>query len=92
MNTVVTKEFTVENELGLHARPSASFVRIANEFKAHIEVTNEAGDSVNGKSILGLMCLSANKGTRLTVSAKGSDAEDAVFALGKLFKDKFGEM
>lgn len=92
MNTVVTRQFTVENELGLHARPSASFVKKANEFQSQITVENESGESVNGKSIIGLMCLSANKGSRLTISAKGKDAEQAVFALGCLFKNKFGEV
>lgn len=88
----VIKEFTVDNEHGLHARPSASFVKKANEFKSHIEVITVDGEVVNGKSIIGLMCLSAGKGTKLKVRATGEDAKDAVYALGNLFKMKFGEV
>lgn len=88
----VIKEFTIENEHGLHARPSASFVKKANEFQSHIEVITVNGDIVNGKSILGLMCLSACKGTKLKIQAVGDDAKEAVYALGNLFKTKFGEV
>ena len=92
MKSTVTKQFTVENENGLHARPSASFVKKANEFQSTIEVIKEDENmTVNGKSILGLLCLGAGKGTTLTVKAEGDDAEEAVYALGSLFKNKFGE-
>jgi len=85
----VIKEFIVENENGLHARPSASFVKIANEFQSHIEIINENGDFANGKSILGIMCLCASNGDKLKVIAEGHDANDAIFALENLFKNKF---
>jgi len=87
----VSNEFIVENENGLHARPSASFVKKANEFQSYIKVVNENGEIADGKSILGLMCLVAGPGSKLVVSAEGDDAEEAVFALGTLFKNKFGE-
>ena len=88
----VTKLFIIENENGLHARPSASFVRKATEFQSQIEVYKEGCDEhVNGKSVLGLITLSASKGTKLWVSAEGADAEEAIFALEYLFNNKFGE-
>lgn len=87
----VTQEFIVENELGLHARPSSSLVKKASEFQSHIEIATEDGEVVDGKSILGLMLLGAGKGTKLKVTAEGDDATEAIYALGSLFKDKFGE-
>jgi phosphocarrier protein HPr len=87
----VTEEFVIENENGLHARPSASFVKQASMFESHIEVINEEGEVVNGKSIMGLMCLAAGPGTKLKVMADGKDAKQAIYALKNLFKTKFGE-
>lgn len=87
----VTQKFIVENELGLHARPSSSIVKKANEFQSHIEVSTENGEVVDGKSILGIMLLGASKGTELIITAEGTDAEEALYALSGLFKDKFGE-
>lgn len=92
MNTKVTKEFIIENEHGLHARPSASFVKKANEYQSRIEIAlDNENKIINGKSIMELMCLSAEKGTKLTVTAEGVDAEDAIYALSSLFENKFGE-
>jgi phosphocarrier protein HPr len=91
MNTKVTQEFIVENENGLHARPSASLVKKANEFQSHIELCTEDGDPVNGKSIMGIMCMAASQGTKVKVTAEGNDANEAIYALGALFKTKFGE-
>lgn len=90
MNTV-TQEFIVENELGLHARPSSSLVKKANGFQSQISIATEDGEVIDGKSILGLMLLGAGKGTKLKITAEGDDATEAIYALGGLFKDKFGE-
>ena len=87
----VTQEFIVENELGLHARPSSSLVKKVNEFQSHIEISTEDGEVVDGKSILGLMLLGAAKGTKLKITAEGNDATEAIYALDTLFKNKFGE-
>lgn len=87
----VTQEFIVENESGLHARPSSSLVKKANEFQSHIEVSTEDGSAVDCKSMLGLMLLGAGKGTKLKITAEGDDATAAIYALGSLFKNKFGE-
>lgn len=87
----VTQEFLVENKNGLHARPSASFVKKANEFQSCIRVMNKNGEVVDGKSIIGLLLLEADFGSKIVVTAEGKDAEKAIYALGILFKNKFGE-
>ena len=83
-------DVTVENLLGLHARPAAMLVRQAMGFQAEIFLEKD-GDKVNAKSIMGIMGFAACKGTIIKIIADGSDADQAVDALAKLFKDKFGE-
>ena len=82
--------FTVHAELGLHARPAGVFVMIAKRFSAQIEVAREGSsdDWVDGRSILSLLSLAASRGTRLRVRADGSDAADAVEALGALLEGR----
>lgn len=84
------KELVVLNKLGLHARPAAMFVRIANRFSCEISVEKD-GEEVNGKSIMGLMMLAAGCGSHLTVSASGEDAEKALQEIEDLVKRKFDE-
>jgi phosphocarrier protein len=86
----VQKEVTVLNRLGLHARPAAMFVRIANKHRADIWVEKD-GEQVNGKSIMGLMMLAAGQGTRLTLSAEGVDGEKALQELELLIERRFDE-
>jgi len=83
-------EVEIRNKLGLHARPAAMFVRIANQFSSDILVEKD-GEEVNGKSIMGLMMLAAGCGSILKVSADGSDAENALEALKELIERKFDE-
>ena len=83
-------ELVVSNKLGLHARPAAMFVKVSNQHKADIWVEKD-GEEVNGKSIMGLMMLAAGQGSRLTVSAEGEDASEAVEALRKLLEGQFNE-
>jgi phosphocarrier protein len=85
-----SKEFVILNELGIHARPASKFASTANRFKSDITVEKD-GETVNGKSILGLMMLAAGKGTAIKITAKGADAEAAVQALEELIKHKFNE-
>ena len=80
----------VQNQLGLHARPASMFVKMATRFKSEILVVKE-GEEINGKSIMGLMMLAASHGTTLTVTAKGSDATDAVNELEDLVNRNFEE-
>jgi len=86
----LTKELTVVNKLGIHARPAAMFVKTASRFSCEIMVEKD-GETVNGKSIMGLMMLAAGPGSRLTVHANGSDAENAVSELEALLQRKFDE-
>ena len=83
-------ELVIENQSGLHARPAAEFVKIANNFSAEITVTKD-GDSVNGKSIMGLMTLAAARGTKLVIQVEGDDAAAAVDAIQSLAEDNFNE-
>lgn len=81
----------IKNDEGLHARPAASFVKLASTFDADIAVSS-GDESVNGKSILGVMILAAEKGRKLRVTATGADASDALKALKYLVEvEKFGE-
>jgi phosphocarrier protein len=85
-----SKEITVINKLGIHARPAAMFVKIANKFDSHITVEKD-GEQVNGKSIMGLMMLAAGQGSKLTITTEGADAEVALRELEQLFLKKFDE-
>ena len=86
----VTKELTIVNKLGIHARPAALFVKTANRFACNILVSKD-GEEVNGKSIMGLMMLAAGPGSKLLVHASGPDAAKALAELESLIKRKFGE-
>src|SRR5258707_6017396 len=86
----VKREVTIVNKLGLHARPAAMFVRIANKHRAEIWVEKD-GEQVNGKSIMGLMMLAAGQGSKLMISAEGFDAEQAVKELELLVERRFDE-
>jgi len=79
----VEKAIIIKNKQGLHARPAALFVQIANKFACDIVVT-KGKQKVNGKSIMGIMMLEASAGTKITVIAKGDDAEKAVVELEAL--------
>ena len=78
-----TKELTVVNKLGIHARPAAMFVKTANRFECDIFIEKD-GERVNGKSIMGLMMLAAGPGSRLIITAEGQDAARAVVELEAL--------
>jgi phosphocarrier protein HPr len=86
----LTKELTVMNKLGIHARPAALFVKTANQYECEVFVEKD-GERVNGKSIMGLMMLAAGPGSHLTVHAEGKDAVRAVGDLEDLVKRKFYE-
>ena len=81
---------TIDNTLGLHARPAALFVQTANKYDCEIKVGKD-GNVVNGKSIMGLMMLAAAQGNEITIEASGKDADKALQELVQLVKNKFGE-
>ena len=85
-----TQEVTINNEVGLHARPATYFIRKANEFKSGIWVEKE-DRRVNAKSLVGVLSLGIVKGTPITLIADGGDEKEAVTALVDLVKDNFGE-
>jgi phosphocarrier protein HPr len=86
----MSRDFMVHNKLGIHARPAAMFVKTANRFHCEIFVEKD-GEKVNGKSIMGLMMLAAGPGSKLTVSAHGHDASQALAELEMLIERKFDE-
>src|SRR5438445_3381031 len=88
--SIMTKHFLVANKLGIHARPAAAFVKIANRFRCDIFVEKD-GEKVNGKSIMGLMMLAAGPGSKLIVHAQGQDASQALAEIATLIENKFDE-
>src|SRR6266849_2821038 len=88
--SIMTRDFMVSNKLGIHARPAAMFVKIANRYSCEIFVEKD-GEKVNGKSIMGLMMLAAGPGSKLTIHVHGHDASQALAELELLIKRKFDE-
>ncbi len=89
---IVRKELIVKNKQGLHARPAAMFVQIANKFDCSITVKRN-DEEVNGKSIMGILMLGAEKGSSIIIEAEGNDAESAILELEKLLnseEEKYG--
>jgi phosphocarrier protein HPr len=86
----ITKELTILNRLGLHARPSAMFVKVCNRHKAEIWVEKD-GEQVNGKSIMGLMMLAAGQGSKLRITCEGNDAEKALQDIEEVIERRFDE-
>ncbi|MBW2464007.1 MAG: HPr family phosphocarrier protein [Deltaproteobacteria bacterium] len=82
--------FEIVNQLGLHARAAARLVQIAATFDAEVELEKD-GQTVNAKSIMGVLLLCGQRGTKVTVIGVGPDGEAAVAAIGRLIADRFGE-
>ena len=80
----------IVNKLGLHARAAARFVETASAFDSDIEISS-GENTVNGKSIMGLMMLAAARGSSVELTVRGRDEENALMALVKLVEDRFGE-
>ena len=88
--TTCSLDVEVPNRLGMHARPCAEFVKLAGGFSSSIRVRKERL-AVNGKSIMGVLMLAAEKGSALTITADGEDAAVAVKELARLVRGGFGE-
>ncbi len=86
MNETVEREFAINSELGLHARPAGQFVSLASRFKSEISV-GRGDEWVDGRSVLSLLSLAAARGSALRIRATGPDAAEAVEALGKLVEN-----
>ena len=88
--TTQKRVLTVENKMGIHARPAAMIVRVANKYDAEVYVERD-GELVNGKSIMGLMMLAAGQGSKLKFIASGSGAGQLLDEMDALFKSQFNE-
>lgn len=89
-SSYIEREFFIKNELGLHARAAALFVKTASRFKSRITVRRDNYE-VNGKSIMGILTLAAAKGMKIVVRVEGEDAEDAMESIGNLIENNFYE-
>ena len=87
---MVSRDVTINNRVGLHARPATFFIQKANSYKCSIWVEKE-DCRVNAKSLLGVLSLGIVKGTTITLIADGSDEAAAVEGLIKLIDDEFAE-
>jgi len=88
--TEVSEEVMVVNALGMHARPAAALVQTTLRFESEVHI-HFRGNTVNGKSIMGLLTLGAARGSRLQVTCSGPDAEEAMAAVRQMFASGFGE-
>ena len=87
---MISREFVINNSLGLHARPSAQLTQVAGRYTSEIFIA-KLGRRVNAKSIMGVMMLAAGPGSTVTVDADGPDEQQAVAAIGALIDSGFGE-
>ena len=87
---MTSRDVTVVNRLGMHARAAAKFVHLATRFASHVRVTRDARQ-MDGKSIMGILLLAAACGSTITISADGTDEMAAVDALAALVQSGFGE-
>ncbi|HEY0035978.1 MAG TPA: HPr family phosphocarrier protein [Longimicrobium sp.] len=83
-------EVTIVNKYGLHARPAAEFVKLANRYRSEVWIGKDDVE-VSGKSIMGVMMLAAECGSSVRIRAAGDDAREAVDALAALVNGRFGE-
>ena len=90
MHEQLSRTVVVRGRAGLHARPADLFVKLANRYQAQVEI-QKGHERVDGKSILNLLTLAAEKGCPLIILATGPDAADALQALVELFESNFGE-
>jgi phosphocarrier protein len=87
---MIEKKLIIKNRTGLHARPAAVFVEIADRFEADINLTFD-GVTVNAKSIIGVLSLGIGKDDEITLSIDGADEEEAMDALVEIIENQFGE-
>jgi phosphocarrier protein len=88
---MVEQIVVIKNRAGLHTRPAAGLVKLAAQFKAEIFLERD-GFVINAKSIIGVMTLAAEQGSKLTLQVKGVDEADALKKIAEYFESGFGEM
>jgi phosphocarrier protein len=87
---MIQREVSIKNRAGLHTRPAASLVKLAAKFKAEFFIEKD-GMEINGKSIIGVMTLAAEQGSKLVVRFTGEDENEACLAIVDLFERGFDE-
>ncbi len=87
---MIEQEVTIRNRAGLHTRPAASIVKLAAKFRSDFFIEKD-DFQINGKSIIGVMTLAAEQGSKLLIRFNGPDEEEAYHAMIKLFDSGFGE-
>lgn len=87
---MVEKVYTVNNRLGLHARPASLFVKTTSRFQSSVKIVKD-GQEIDGKSIMGLLMLAAGPGTLLKIVADGPDEGDVLKSLDDLFDRRFDD-
>ena len=90
MSTVAEGEYDILNALGLHARAAAQLVKIANRYKSEVSMECE-GQTVNAKSIMGVLMLAAGQGMKVKIRCSGEDAPQCLEELRQLIANRFGE-
>ena len=85
------KKLTLTNKLGLHLRAASKLSDLATTFQCNISISNEDGNKINAKSVLGITLLAAAFGSSVYIEASGKDEKEAINEIEKLFNSKFGE-
>ena len=88
---MITQELELKNKLGLHLRAASKLSDVASSFKSNILLSNDNGQKIDAKSVLGITLLAAAYGSKIVVSAEGYDEKKAMIAIEDLFEKKFGE-
>jgi phosphocarrier protein len=89
-NLMIEREVTIKNRAGLHTRPAAAIVKMAAKFQSEFFILKD-GFEINGKSIIGVMTLAAEQGSKLTLRFEGEDEQEAEQAIAGLFERGFDE-
>lgn len=90
MSDRAASNFTIVNDLGLHARAATKLVQLASKYPCEVQVSHQ-GQAANAKSVMGVLLLCGAKGTVVEVSATGAQADECVKAIGELIAGRFGE-
>ena len=84
------KKFTIENKLGIHARPASDIIKIVSKYNSEVTLST-SNSKANAKSLLKIITLGARQGTELTVSVDGEDEDEVLDCLSKLIESNFNE-
>jgi phosphocarrier protein len=90
MSDRAAKNFTIVNDLGLHARAATKLVQLASKYPCEVNLSHQ-GQTANAKSVMGVLLLCGSKGTVVEVAATGERADECVTAIGELIAGRFGE-